>query len=95
MYRAIMEEVIRYLEKCHLNFDLLTQREKDRVIERSRSIAFMTKAHFADVADVRARSSTNLMSLNTSPSASAAAHKTRSGTLLSDISYSTFKDFTW
>lgn len=93
MYRAIMEEVARYLEKCHLNFELLQQRERDKVIERSKSIAHLAKCRVAELGtanDGRARSSTNLLSLNSSQPL-----KQKSGTLLSDISYSAFKDFTW
>jgi hypothetical protein len=88
-----MEEVARYLEKCHVNFELLQQRERDKVIERSKSIANIAKGKIADMKenDGRARSSTNLMSLNTLQP----QKQQKSGTLLSDISYSAFKDFTW
>lgn len=98
MYRAIMEEVARYLEKCHLNFELLQQRERDKVIERSKSIAYIAKSRVADMPlgacsdnGGRARSSTNLLSLNTLPP----QKQQKSTTLLSDLSYSAFKDFTW
>lgn len=93
MYRAIMEEVARYLEKCHTNFELLQQRERDKVIERSKSIANIAKSRVAELGanDGRARSSTNLLNLNTLQP----QKQQKSGTLLSDISYSAFKDFTW
>lgn len=91
MYRAIMEEVARYLEKCHLNFELLEQRERDTIIERSKSIAHIAKRNFSDQgSSARAQSSTNLCSLHTLQ-----PQKQKSGTLLSDLSYSAFKDFTW
>ncbi|CRL01660.1 CLUMA_CG014882, isoform A [Clunio marinus] len=98
MYRAIMEEVARYLEKCHLNFELLQQREKARLMERSKSITHIAKTKITDtslatcaVKDARSRSSTNLLSVNTlTPQ-----RPQKSGTLLSDLSYSAFKDFTW
>jgi hypothetical protein len=90
-----MEEVARYLEKCHLNFELLQQRERDKVIERSKSIANIAKLKAASVQlgdnDGRARSSTNLLSLSTLQP----QKQQKSSTLLSDISYSAFKDFTW
>lgn len=93
-----MEEVARYLEKCHMNFELLQQRERDKVLERSKSVAFIAKTKLMDVqlnglaeSDIRARSSVNLTSLNTLPT----QKQQKSGTLLSDISYSAFKDFTW
>lgn len=93
-----MEEVARYLEKCHLNFELLQQRERDKVLERSKSVAFIAKTKLLDVqhnnlaeSDVRARSSVNLSSISTMPT----PKQQKSGTLLSDISYSAFKDFTW
>lgn len=94
MYRAIMEEVARYLEKCHLNFDLLQQRERDKVIERSKSIAYIAKPKaIPDLSyngtEVRARSSTNLLSWTTQ-----APKQQKSGTL-GEISYNAFKDFTW
>lgn len=90
-----MEEVARYLDKCHLNFELLQQRERDKVIERSKSIAYIARGKPLQLGsvdnDVRARSSTNLSSLST---LQPQKHQ-KSGTLLSDISYSAFKDFTW
>lgn len=93
-----MEEVARYLEKCHLNFELLQQRERDKVMERSRSITYIAKERISNdlnggIAEIdgRAKSSANLLSLNTLPQ-----HKQqKSATILSDISYSAFKDFTW
>lgn len=93
-----MEEVARYLEKCHMNFELLQQRERDKVMERSKSIAHIAKAKVSDVPlngqaanDGRARSSINLLSLNTLPT----PKQQKASTLLGDISYSAFKDFTW
>lgn len=90
-----MEEVARYLDKCHLNFELLQQRERDKVIERSKSIAYIARGKPLQLGsvdnDVRARSSTNLSSLSTLQP----QKQQKSGTLLSDISYSAFKDFTW
>lgn len=90
-----MEEVARYLEKCHFNFERLQQRERDKVLERSKSIAHIAKAKLTDlhvngVTDNvgRARSSCNLNSLPTQK-------QQKSSTLLGDISYSAFKDFTW
>lgn len=85
-----MEEVARYLEKCHLNFEQLQQRERDKVLERSKSIANIAKAKAADLNGVtdsngRARSSSNLYAIN--------QRQAKSTTL--DISYSAFKDFTW
>jgi hypothetical protein len=93
MYRAIMEEVARYLEKCHLNFELLEQRERDKIIiERSKSIAYIAKGKLLENGSaMRAQSSTNLCSLNTLQP----QKQQKSGTLLSDLSYSAFKDFTW
>jgi hypothetical protein len=91
MYKCIMEEVARYLEKCHLSFEQIQKRERDKVIERSKSIAYIAKSKTISGvtgSDGRAKSSTNLSSLQTNK-------PTRSGTLLSDISYSAFKDFTW
>lgn len=93
MYRCIMEEVARYLEKCHFNFEMIQKRERDKVIERSKSIAYIAKTKTLNgvtESDGRARSSTNLTTLNTLPQ-----KQSRSGTILSDISYSAFKDFTW
>lgn len=81
-----MEEVARYLEKCHLNFELLQQRERETIMERSKSIANIAKGKFSDYGG-RAQSSTNLYSINAKPQ--------KSGTLLSELSYSAFKDFTW
>lgn len=89
-----MEEVARYLEKCHFNFEKLQKRERDKAtLERSKSIANIAKGKVTDIHGVtdndgRARSSSNLHSLPTQKT-----HK--SSTLLSDISYSAFKDFTW
>lgn len=95
MYRAIMEEVARFLEKCHLNFELVQQNERERVMERSRSTAHLAKIVVHDTShnsmDGRAHSSTNLASLSTFQP----QKQQKSGTLLSDISYSAFKDFTW
>lgn len=91
MYKCIMEEVARYLEKCHLSFEQIQKRERDKVIERSKSIAYIAKSKTISGvtgSDGRAKSSTNLSTLQTNK-------PTRSGTLLSDISYSAFKDFTW
>lgn len=86
-----MEEVARYLEKCHLNFEQLQQRERDKVLERSKSIANIAKAKAADLNGVtdsngRARSSGNLHAIQNQ-------RQQKSTTL--DISYSAFKDFTW
>lgn len=91
MYRCIMEEVARYLEKCHLNFEQLQQRERDKVLERSKSIANIAKVKAADLNGVtdsngRARSSSNLHAIQNQ-------RQQKSTTL--DISYSAFKDFTW
>lgn len=84
-----MEEVARYLEKCHLNFELLQQRERETTIERSKSIANIAKGRFTDhAAPGRAQSSTNLNTLQQQK-------QQKSGTLLSELSYSAFKDFTW
>jgi hypothetical protein len=93
MYRCIMEEVARYLEKCHFNFEMIQKRERDKVIERSKSIAYIAKSKTLNgvtESDGRARSSSNLTSLNTLPQ-----KQSKSGTILGDISYSAFKDFTW
>lgn len=93
-----MEEVARYLEKCHFNFELLQQRERDKVLERSKSVAHIAKAKVMNEPlsslvenDGRARSSINLLSLNTLQPQK--QHK--SATILGEISYSAFKDFTW
>lgn len=98
MYRAIMEEVARFLEKCHLNFELLQQCEREKVMERSKSTVHLAKIkaqgmqHGGSIdMDGRARSSTNLLSLDTLQP----TKQQKSSTLLSDISYSAFKDFTW
>jgi hypothetical protein len=84
-----MEEVARYLEKCHLNFELLQQRERDTTMERSKSIANIAKGKFSDHG--RAQSSTNLCNINSLQQ----PKQQKSGTLLSELSYSAFKDFTW
>lgn len=93
-----MEEVSRYLEKCHLNFELLQQRERDKIMERSKSIAHIAKARVSNEAltgisehDGRAKSSINLASMSTL----LPQKQQKTGTILSDISYSAFKDFTW
>lgn len=87
-----MEEVARYLEKCHSNFELLQQRERDTIIERSKSIAHIAKGKLSEHGPAgRAQSSMNLYSLNTLQP----QKQQKSGTLLSDLSYSAFKDFTW
>lgn len=86
------------MEKCHFNFELLQQRERDKIMERSKSIAYIAKARVSNEAltgiaenDGRAKSSSNLASMSTLPPQK---HQ-KSGTILSDISYSAFKDFTW
>lgn len=82
-----MEEVARYLEKCYMNFELLQQHERETIMERSKSIANIARGKFSDHSG-RAQSSTNLCSLNPQK-------PQKSGTLLSELSYSAFKDFTW
>ncbi|XP_070493361.1 uncharacterized protein [Chironomus tepperi] len=98
MYRAILEEVSRYLEKCHTSFDIWHQQQEQGKIERSKSISFIKKDKLSyneaflkinEADGIRTRSSTNL---NCSTPYSA---KQKSGTFLSDLSYSSFKDFTW
>lgn len=84
MYRAIMEEVGKFLEKCHMSFDLIQHRERSKAIERSKSIANITKPIIKREIDNRARSTMNLCQ---------ESHK--KGLSLSELSYSTFKDFTW
>lgn len=98
MYRAILEEVSRYLEKCHTSFDVWHQQQEQGKIERSKSISFIKKDKLSyaeafleinEADGIRTRSSTNL---NFSTPYSA---KQKSGTFLSDLSYNSFKDFTW
>ena len=86
-----MEEVARYLEKCHLNFELLKKRDRETIMERSKSIANIAKGKFSVHSPGRAQSSTNLSSLNTLQP----LKPQKTGTLLSELSYSAFKDFTW
>lgn len=98
MYRAILEEVTRYLEKCHTSFDIIHRQQEQGKIERSKSISFIKKDKLSyneaflklnEADGIRTRSSTNL---NCSTPYSV---KNKSGTFLSDLSYSSFKDFTW
>lgn len=86
------------MEKCHLNFELLQQRERDKIMERSKSIAYIAKGRVSNETltgiaenDGRAKSSINLASMSTL----LPQKQQKSGTILSDISYSAFKDFTW
>jgi hypothetical protein len=90
-----MEEVARYLEKCHESFSLL-QSEQHQMIERSKSISFIAKGKFCaeeisvnEASPGRARSSTTL-NFSTPQNT-----KCKPLNFFSDKSYSTFKDFTW
>lgn len=96
MHRALMEEVVRYLEKCHDNLSLLqVQQLKDKTtIERSKSLLYMAKCKFSndllllDANSGRARSSTNLIDvMPPNPKSQTLSEST--------VSYSAFKDFTW
>lgn len=96
MHRALMEEVVRYLEKCHHNLSLLQMQQlKDKTtIERSKSLLYMAKCKFSndllliDNNNGRARSSTNLIDvLPPNPKSQTLSEST--------VSYSAFKDFTW
>lgn len=84
MYRAIMEEVEKFLERCHHSFETIQHRTRTRAaVERSRSIANIMKATNASAIENRARSSINLtQDINK-----------KTGFFFSE--YNTFKDFTW
>lgn len=66
MYRAVMEEVSRFLEKAHRGFECL-QAPPQAPIGRSKSVVQVSKNHDSDSTDCstsyspRARSSTNLV----------------------------------
>lgn len=87
MYRAVMEEVVRFLERCHRSLDAI----QCEPISRSKSVHHVEKDDIDNSSTLRARSSTNLIQcppqlpkrpesmMCTSPAGS----------------YSTFRDYTW
>lgn len=78
-----MEEVEKFLERCHHSFEQMQHRTRTRAaVERSRSIANILKSTNATTIDNRARSTINLTQ---------DIHK-KSGFF---GEYNTFKDFTW
>lgn len=90
MYRAVMEEVVRFLERCHRNLDSM-QKEQ---IARSKSIHHVYRAEISNEnnpASPRARSSTNLSDVQKSCPNKGAEEATSSPL----NSYNNFRDFTW
>lgn len=57
MYRAVMEEVVRFLEKCHRSLDTI----QSEPISRSKSVHHVEKDDTDNASTLRARSSTNLI----------------------------------
>ncbi|XP_021696854.1 flocculation protein FLO11 [Aedes aegypti] len=73
MYRAVMEEVVRYLDRCYRSLDAL----QPNVIGRSKSVLQVSKVH---------TSSNNNNSINhDSDSSSASSPRARSSTNLNDV----------
>lgn len=57
MYRAVMEEVVRFLEKCHRSLDTI----HNEPISRSKSVHHVEKGDIDYTNNLRARSSINLI----------------------------------
>ncbi|XP_029725808.2 lateral signaling target protein 2 homolog [Aedes albopictus] len=75
MYRAVMEEVVRYLDRCHRSLDAL----QPTVINRSKSVLQVSKVHTSSTGS-------NNNSINhDSDSSSASSPRARSSTNLSDV----------
>lgn len=94
MYRAVMEEVIRFLERCHRNLDSIQNEQ----IARSKSIHHVYRNDIivnseSNPTSPRARSSTNLMDVQKT----ACPNKSNEDTSNSSpaASYNNFRDFTW
>uniref|UniRef100_A0A1L8DBH6 Uncharacterized protein n=1 Tax=Nyssomyia neivai TaxID=330878 RepID=A0A1L8DBH6_9DIPT len=95
MYRALMESVAHFLERCHISLDSLQQKES---LSRSKS-ALQVIPHDLEIpatsSPTRPRSSSNMSDLDLHLS-----HRNLSDDLSMDSiqtvsSYSNFRDFTW
>lgn len=102
MYRAVTDEVARFLDKCYRSLEAIHQQQQQQcqtgtTIGRSKSVVQVSKHHDSDSScstsmsktksASRARSSTNLIDA-----------KYFSGNKSTDVtcdSYEHFRDFTW
>lgn len=97
MYHAVMEEVARFLERCHHSLDAFQQRNR---MARSRSVnhVYMHEHNGGGndtLSDVRMRTSTNSMEKPTNLDCNGKLlNDTISSTMTTD-SYKNFSDFTW
>lgn len=82
MYHAVMEEVVRFLDRCHQSLNAMQTNQ----IGRSKSINHVFGNEYD--AKARMRTSTNVMN-RSSDIADVDANKSLSE------SYSNFRDFTW
>lgn len=93
MYRAVMEEVVRFLERCHRNLDSMQNEQ----ISRSKSIHYVCRNDSScetnNPPSPRARSSTNLM--ETQNGCPAKTIEESIATTSPAASYNNFRDFTW
>lgn len=83
MYHAVMEEVVRFLDRCHQSLDAMQQTNQ---IGRSKSINHVFGNDFDG--KTRMRTSTNMMD-RTSEIGDVDGNASLSG------SYTNFRDFTW
>lgn len=109
MYRAVMEEVARYLDKCHRALDHLQLGAPQPSIGRSKSVVQVSKNHDSDSTDCstgyspRARSSINLVDTIQQPQHFKKRYHNVNGSALLDTdslpmvpsSYTALRDLTW
>ena len=62
MYRAVMEEVVRFLERCHRNLDSIQQHNNEHII-RSKSTHHVYRT-YDNSQNLECQQSTNLIGKN-------------------------------
>ncbi|XP_055703019.1 uncharacterized protein LOC129801744 isoform X2 [Phlebotomus papatasi] len=98
MYRALMESVAHFLERCHMSLDALQERES---LNRSKSVLQMLPYELTEVpatyAPTRQRSSTNVSDIELHLSCQNLPRDIKASTdsIQTITSYSNFRDFTW
>lgn len=85
MYHAVMEEVVRFLDRCHQSLNVMQTNQ----IGRSKSINHVFGNDFDGKARMRTSTNCTNMMDRSSEMGDAEANASLSG------SYSNFRDFTW
>lgn len=98
MYRAVMEEVVRFLERCHRKLDSLETNTLPRSKSTHQVYQNNSKQIYNSTTTInapRTRSSTNIIDVNSDYTSLSKSNEDAFENSSSAITYNNFRDFTW